>query len=96
MCTSGEVLEKSSNLVEPGGLQNNMNCYCASFSIILEKPVPSTHPHRKHTLKYVLTNIHQAETIEQMEKLLPYNIDPHLLNDMPTIPELIMPEKDGG
>ena len=46
-------------------------------------------------LKYVLANIHQAETVEQLEKLLPYNIDPVLLVDMRSIPELIMPEKDG-
>jgi transposase len=46
-------------------------------------------------LKYTLANIHQAETVEQLEKLLPYNIDPKLLNDMRSIPELSMPEKDG-
>jgi transposase len=46
-------------------------------------------------LKYVLANIHKAETVEQLEKLLPYNINPQLLNDMRGIPELIMPEKDG-
>lgn len=46
-------------------------------------------------LKYVLANIHQAHTIEQLEKLLPYNINPQLLSDMRSIPELIMPEKDG-
>lgn len=45
-------------------------------------------------LKYVLANIHHAETVEQLEKLLPYNIDPVLLTDMRSIPELIMPEKD--
>ncbi len=44
-------------------------------------------------LKYVLTNIHQAQTIEQLEKLLPYNINPHLLNNMRSLPNLIMPEK---
>lgn len=46
-------------------------------------------------LKYVLTNVHLAETAEQLEKLLPYNIDPLLLSDMRSIPELIMPVKDG-
>jgi transposase len=46
-------------------------------------------------LKYVLTNIHRAETVEQLEKLLPYNLDPLLLSNMRSIPELIMPEKDG-
>jgi len=46
-------------------------------------------------LKYVLANIHRAETVEKLEKLLPYNIDPELLNNMRSIPELIMPQKDG-
>ena len=43
-------------------------------------------------IKYVIANIHQAETIEQLEKLLPYNIDPQLLSNMRSIPKLIMPE----
>jgi len=47
-------------------------------------------------LKYVLANIHRAETVEQLEKLLPYNIKPVLLTDMRRIPELIMPDKEGG
>ncbi len=46
-------------------------------------------------MKYVLANIHRAETVENLEKLLPYNIDPLLLSEMRSIPELIMPEKDG-
>ena len=46
-------------------------------------------------LKYVLANIHHAQTVEKLEKLLPYNIDPLLLTDMRSIPELSMPEKDG-
>lgn len=46
-------------------------------------------------MKYVLANIHRAETVENLEKLLPYNIDPMLLSEMRSIPELIMPEKDG-
>jgi transposase len=46
-------------------------------------------------MKYVLGNIHRAETVEQLEKLLPYNINPALLSDMRSIPELIMPEKGG-
>lgn len=46
-------------------------------------------------LKYVLANIHRAETVEKLEKLLPYNIDPELLNNMRSIPELVMPQKDG-
>jgi transposase len=46
-------------------------------------------------LKYVLANIHHAKTAEQLEKLLPYNINLELLNDMRSIPQLIMPEKGG-
>ncbi|MEI6807039.1 MAG: transposase domain-containing protein, partial [Myxococcaceae bacterium] len=46
-------------------------------------------------MKYVLANIHLAETVEQLEQLLPYNISPPLLAKMRSIPELIMPEKDG-
>jgi transposase len=43
-------------------------------------------------LKYVLATIHQADTIEKLEKLLPYHIDPQLLNNMRSLPNLIMPE----
>ncbi|MBA2653292.1 MAG: transposase domain-containing protein, partial [Tatlockia sp.] len=43
--------------------------------------------------KYVLTHIRQANTIEQLELLLPYNIDPSLLTDMRSLPNLIIPEK---
>lgn len=43
--------------------------------------------------KYVLANIHPAQTMAQLEKLLPYNIDPLLLHDMRSIPNLIFPEK---
>ena len=46
-------------------------------------------------MKYVLATIHRAETVENLEKLLPYNIDLLLLSDMRSIPELILPEKDG-
>lgn len=46
-------------------------------------------------LKYLLANIHKAKTVEQLEKLLPYNINPELLSDMRSIPELIVPEKNG-
>lgn len=45
--------------------------------------------------KYVLTHIHQANTIEKLEQLLPYNIDPTLLADMRSLPNLIIPGKDG-
>ena len=43
--------------------------------------------------KYVLSNIHKALTIEQLEALLPYNIDITLLDDMRTIPNIIIPDK---
>jgi transposase len=46
-------------------------------------------------LKYALKNIQQAETVEQLEKLLPYNIDTNLLTNMRTIPEIIMPQQGG-
>jgi transposase len=46
-------------------------------------------------LKYVLSNIHLSQTVEQLEKLLPYNIDRALLNDMRSLPNLSMPEKSG-
>lgn len=46
-------------------------------------------------LKYVLANIHQALTIQSLEKLLPYNLDPKLLSDMRSIPVLRFPEKSG-
>ena len=44
-------------------------------------------------IKYVIANIHKAKTVEQLEKLVPYNIDPLLLADMRSIPPLIIPEK---
>lgn len=46
-------------------------------------------------LKYVLANIHHAKTAEQLEKLLPYNINLELLNYIRSIPQLIMPEEGG-
>ena len=46
-------------------------------------------------LKYVLSNIHQAHTMEMLEQLLPYNINRALLNDMRSIPDLIFPQKCG-
>jgi len=42
-------------------------------------------------LKYVLTNVHLADTVEN---LLPYNIDLKLLDDMRSIPNLIFPGKE--
>ena len=44
-------------------------------------------------IKYVIANIHKAKTVEQLEKLLPYNMNPLLLTDMRSIPQLIMPGK---
>lgn len=44
-------------------------------------------------LKYVLSNIHQAHTMELLEQLLPYNINRSLLDDMRSIPHLIFPQK---
>ena len=46
-------------------------------------------------LKYVLSNIHQAHTMELLEQLLPYNINRSFLNDMRSIPDLIFPQKGG-
>lgn len=43
-------------------------------------------------LKYVLASIHQADSVEKLEQLLPYHIDPQLLNHMRSLPNLIMPE----
>ena len=45
--------------------------------------------------KYALDNVRQAHTVEQLEKLLPYNIDRQLLSDMRSLPKLIFPEKSG-
>ena len=45
--------------------------------------------------KYALTHIKQATTIELLDKLLPYNLDPALLDDMRTLPDLTFPQKSG-
>ena len=42
-------------------------------------------------LKYTLTHIQQAHTLEQLEKLLPYNIDNQLLDNMRSLPNLSLP-----
>ena len=42
-------------------------------------------------LKYTLTHIHNAHTLEQLEALLPYNIDNKLLDSMRNLPHLISP-----
>lgn len=44
-------------------------------------------------LKFVLSNIQQAHTMELLEQLLPYNINRSLLDDMRSIPDLIFPQK---
>jgi hypothetical protein len=38
---------------------------------------------------------HSSGMTLRFEKLLPYNIDPELLNNMRSIPELVMPQKVG-
>lgn len=45
--------------------------------------------------KYVLTHTRQVNTMKQLEQLLPYNINPDLLTNMRSLPNLIMPVKDG-
>jgi transposase len=42
-------------------------------------------------LKYALTHIHQAHTIEQLEALLPYQCTPHMIADMRTMPGIKFP-----
>ncbi|WP_335622022.1 IS66 family transposase [Legionella israelensis] len=46
-------------------------------------------------LKYALTNIQYAETIEQLEALLPFHVNPSELENMRSLPALEMPEKSG-
>ena len=45
-------------------------------------------------LKYALTHIRQAHTMEQLERLLPYNINTSLLDEMRNLPDLIFPDKE--
>lgn len=45
-------------------------------------------------LKFTLTYIQQANTLEKLEQLLPFNIGTELLADMRNIPNLIFPEKE--
>lgn len=42
--------------------------------------------------KYVLTHISSAHTLEKLQALLPYNINPNLLENMSSIPPLLIPE----
>lgn len=45
-------------------------------------------------LKYALSNIHNAHTMEELEMLLPFNVAPDKLEDMRNIPKLIFPAKE--
>jgi hypothetical protein len=45
-------------------------------------------------LKHALTHMRQADTLEKMEALLPFNVKPEDLDAARAIPELIYPEKD--
>ena len=42
--------------------------------------------------KYALNNIQQATTVEKLEHLLPFNVDPQKLELARSIPDLIFPE----
>jgi hypothetical protein len=44
-------------------------------------------------LKHALSHIHQANTLEKMEALLPFNVKAEDLDAARAIPELIYPEK---
>ena len=44
-------------------------------------------------LKHALNHIHQADTLEKMEALLPFNVKTEDLDAARAIPELIYPEK---
>ena len=46
--------------------------------------------------KYVFTHIHKAQTMEHLERLLPFNINNKLLDDMRRIPELSFPGIEAG
>jgi hypothetical protein len=45
-------------------------------------------------LKHALTHMRQADTLEKMEALLPFNVKPEELDVARAVPELIYPEKD--
>lgn len=74
---------------------NEIGAQAGSILFSLIETCKQHHVNAFSWFKYVLTNIQQAETVEQLEKLLPYNINPELLNDMRTLPDLIMPEIGG-
>lgn len=46
-------------------------------------------------LKYALTHIQYAETMEQLDGLLPYHVSQSSLENMRSLPTLVMPEKGG-
>ena len=47
-------------------------------------------------LKHAINNIHQADTIEKLEQLLPFNVKPENLEAARAMPQLIFPDKPGG
>jgi transposase len=44
-------------------------------------------------LKHALNNIHQADTVEKLEQLLPFNVEAEQLEAARAMPQLIFPEK---
>jgi hypothetical protein len=44
-------------------------------------------------LKHALNNIQQADTIDKLEQLLPFNVKAEQLKAARAIPELIFPDK---
>lgn len=44
-------------------------------------------------LKHALNHIHQADTVEKLEQLLPFNVQSEALEAARTMPELIFPDK---
>ncbi len=60
---------------------------------------PSSKPGKQNKIetfswfKYVLTHIRHANSLEQLEQLLPYNIEPALLSNMHSLPNLICPKR---
>ncbi len=47
-------------------------------------------------LKHAINNIQQADTVEKLEQLLPFNVKPENLEAARAMPQLIFPEKPGG
>ncbi len=68
----------------------------ASAGSILFSLIETCKAHKIDTFawfKYALMHVTQANTLVELEALLPYNINPQLLDSMRNIPELIMPVK---